>query len=377
MTRLTTLALRAPWKGKDRWLSDGGPRGTGRLMARVRAEGVAFLYQYFDDTQRKRYFPLGFYDASGERGLNLAAARTRAAQLSDLYRNGVHNLHAYFEDQRTEAVRAREAAEAARREAAEQSEQGSLDKLLVAYETHLRRLGKSSVRDVCNIFDNHVRKAAPALLLQRAAQVSVDEFVDLIGRLVDAGKGRTAGKLRSYLRAAYALAMKAKTDPAAPSALKRFGITTNPLANVGALSRFNRLRHRHLSQAELGHLLRRVDRLAVSALYGRGDAQTIVENCGNTLILRCSSSEGGGTAAFASHLIGQREVLRRHVSRTDAHDGSSVFSHRRRSTTTSEQHSVEPAVLPAEIEQLPDLAGYVKTASIPTWHQIHFPPDSP
>ena len=60
----------------------------------------------------------------------------------------------------------------------------------------------------------------------------------------------------------------------------------------------------------------------VSALYGRGDAQTIVENCGNTLILRCSASEGGGTAQFASHLIGQREILRRHVSRTDARETS-------------------------------------------------------
>jgi hypothetical protein len=115
----------------------------------------------------------------------------------------------------------------------------------------------------------------------------------------------------------------------------------------------------------------------VSALYGRGDAQTIVENCGNTLILRCSASEGGGTALFASQLIGQREVLRRHVSRTDARDGTSVFSRRRRSTTESDQVVTEPAVLPAEIEQLPDLAGYVKTASTPTWYRMRFPSDAP
>ena len=29
----------------------------------------------------------------------------------------------------------------------------------------------------------------------------------------------------------------------------------------------------------------------VSSTYGKGDAQTLVENCGNTLILRCSASE--------------------------------------------------------------------------------------
>jgi type IV secretory pathway TraG/TraD family ATPase VirD4 len=54
----------------------------------------------------------------------------------------------------------------------------------------------------------------------------------------------------------------------------------------------------------------------VSSTYGQGEAQTIVENCGNTLILRCSASEQGGTAQFASRLIGQRQVLRRQESRT-------------------------------------------------------------
>jgi type IV secretory pathway TraG/TraD family ATPase VirD4 len=114
----------------------------------------------------------------------------------------------------------------------------------------------------------------------------------------------------------------------------------------------------------------------VSALYGRGDAQTIVENCGNTLILRCSASEGGGTAQFASPLIGQREILRRNVARTDARDGTTVWARRRRSTTESEQVITEPAVLPAEIEQLPDLAGYVKLPSNPAWFRVELPPDA-
>ncbi len=48
----------------------------------------------------------------------------------------------------------------------------------------------------------------------------------------------------------------------------------------------------------------------VSSTYGNSDAQTILENCGNTLILRCSGSEHGGTSQFASRLIGEREVIR-------------------------------------------------------------------
>jgi type IV secretory pathway TraG/TraD family ATPase VirD4 len=102
----------------------------------------------------------------------------------------------------------------------------------------------------------------------------------------------------------------------------------------------------------------------VSGTYGQGDAHTIVENCGNTLILRCSASEGGGTARFASQLIGDREVVRTTVSRSRR--ASEVMG----SVSQSEHFDVEPAVLPSQIEQLPDLAGYLKLASEPRWHQV-------
>jgi type IV secretory pathway TraG/TraD family ATPase VirD4 len=107
----------------------------------------------------------------------------------------------------------------------------------------------------------------------------------------------------------------------------------------------------------------------VSSTYGAGDAQTIVENCGNTLILRCSGSENGGTSQYASRLIGDREVLRR--QRSSGRDGGGLFAGgSRRSVQISEQRTVEPALLAAQVEQLPDLSGYLKTASSPVWHAV-------
>ncbi len=114
----------------------------------------------------------------------------------------------------------------------------------------------------------------------------------------------------------------------------------------------------------------------VSSTYGAGDAQTIVENCGNTLILRCSGSEHGGTSYFASRLIGDREILRRQISR--GRDRGGLFSPGgpRRSTHVSEQLATEAAVMPSELEQLPDLTGFLKTASSPHWVRIRLAPDS-
>ena len=102
----------------------------------------------------------------------------------------------------------------------------------------------------------------------------------------------------------------------------------------------------------------------VSAAYGAGDAQTIVENCGNTLILRCSASEHGGTSRFASQLIGEREVVRTVRSRSRPPGG--IFA----SITDSEQRQVERAVMDSQIERLPDLAGFLKLASTPDWQRV-------
>ena len=99
----------------------------------------------------------------------------------------------------------------------------------------------------------------------------------------------------------------------------------------------------------------------VSSTYGDGEARTLVENSGNTLILRCSGSEKGGTSQFASRLIGDREIVRRQTSR--GRDREGVFS---------EQHVTEPAVLASELEQLPDLTGYLKTASSSEWLRVAF-----
>jgi type IV secretory pathway TraG/TraD family ATPase VirD4 len=108
-----------------------------------------------------------------------------------------------------------------------------------------------------------------------------------------------------------------------------------------------------------------------STNYGQGVAQSLIENCGNTLILRCSASEGGGTARYASKLIGEREVVRlvRSVSRSS---GMRLGSDRD-TEGHSEQTATELAVMAAEIEQLQDRTGFLKFASQPGWMRVAFP----
>jgi len=234
-------------------------------MARILQDSIGFHYRYYAPNGRKRFLPLGPYDASGERGLTLPAARDRAAELAALYRSGVHDLHGHFERQRQAEAEARDAAREAQARAVAEAQHGTLEKLLNTYVEYLKAGQKSAVKDVRSLFATHVTEPYPELTQKKAAAVTVDDWVEVIGRVVSAGKGRTAAKLRSYLRAAYALAIAAKTDPAAPSILKTFGISTNPMASIGALSQFNRTRHRHLAAPELGAFLRRLEQAPVKA----------------------------------------------------------------------------------------------------------------
>ena len=89
----------------------------------------------------------------------------------------------------------------------------------------------------------------------------------------------------------------------------------------------------------------------VKAVYGEG-AHTILENCGNLLLLRSGISEGGGTAELASDLIGSREVEREDVSQSRTHGRFTS-----RSMSMQSKRAVEDVTLASEIMQLPSREG--------------------
>jgi hypothetical protein len=102
-------------------------------------------------------------------------------------------------------------------------------------------------------------------------------------------------------------------------------------------------------------------------VYGDG-AETIIENCGNLLLLRSGLSDDGGTAKLASQLIGSREVERQDINRT-----RSRGRYLTRSMSMQTRRAVEDVVLPSEIMQLPDREGFVKRAGSPDWLRVKFP----
>lgn len=255
MATLTDRAIQAAKAsdGADTWLSDGGARGAGRLILRVQPSGrKSFYYRCSGPNGERQSLPLGEYVQKGGRaGLTLTDARDRAGELERLYRSGIKDVRGHLEaEQRTRERGHLEAEENARR-IEEAARQGSLRNLLNGYTDHLDRAGKLDARDVKGIFRLHVFTPWPDLCNRKASEIKSADLRQVLARLIDEKKGRTAGKVRSYIRAAYAAAIRAENDPTAPTTLLGYGIEFNPADALPALTHLSKPGDRTLTDEEL------------------------------------------------------------------------------------------------------------------------------
>lgn len=268
--QIRAATLEAERTGRDVWLTDPAPRGAGRFMVRCTPSGSRiFALRYTLPDGSRDTLRIGSYHPEGaEGGFTLEEGRKAAAELQALYQSGIRDLRDHLDGQRKAADAARAAADRAEAEAQAQAKRGSLRALCESYAGTLK--GRASEGDVRNIFQNHVITPWPALADKPAAEVTAYELRDVLARLTNPAdgsepKGRTAAKLRSYLRAAYALAMRADLDPTVPGTLAEFRIEANPADRLPALSKFSNTRDRALTLGELRAFWTRVRALPDTA----------------------------------------------------------------------------------------------------------------
>ncbi len=231
---------------KSTWLTESLGRGQGSLTLKVTATAASWYYAYTPNrTKATDRYPIGPY---GVGQVSLADARQRARELAATKRIAPGgNLRAYLEAREAEVVRQAEVA----RQATLNVGRYTLEALIVEYVGHLIRGKKWSGPQVSRALSLHVVQEFPQLAHTPAREITGQQITEILRALTEEGKGRTAAKVRAYLRAAYALGLRAGTDPTAPQALVAFQITSNPVADVGALAQFNRTRDRALSEPEL------------------------------------------------------------------------------------------------------------------------------
>ena len=111
--------------------------------------------------------------------------------------------------------------------------------------------GKQSHADATGLLTNHLFNKHPDIASKPAKDASKIDFVAVLRSLHEAGKGRTANKLRSYMFAAFRMAAEAEGNPKTPSKFIRYAISTNPLSSIPTDKTSNLTDKNPLSAAEL------------------------------------------------------------------------------------------------------------------------------
>lgn len=247
MALLTYRALKASEHGA--WMTDGGSRGGGTLYGRREKEAVLFYFRYTLPNGKRDVYPLGEWEGTGG-PLSLAAARSRAHELSARYRAGARDLRVVLETEEREERRQREAAARAAESELER-QQATLGALMDAYVDWMTAKGKASASAVQAAIKRHIKEPWPKLWETPADDLTTDDLLDVLIRLTDDDKLREAAKLRSYLQAAYNAGMKARTAASATPALRSLRIRTNPARDLSTIEGASNVRHRALSVSEL------------------------------------------------------------------------------------------------------------------------------
>ncbi|MCB4360924.1 tyrosine-type recombinase/integrase [Quatrionicoccus australiensis] len=132
-------------------------------------------------------------------------------------------------------TRAKAATEAAEKEA-ENRKQYTLRALLDAYSNLLESKGKEqSARQTRSIVKCHVLKPHPAIADLPASEITAHHIASLVRSVLEQGKERAAGLLRSYLSAAFNAARKSPFDAKLPASLIPYNVTINPVEPVSTI----------------------------------------------------------------------------------------------------------------------------------------------
>lgn len=248
----TTSALRSLQGDAFVTLRSRLERG-GALQGRRMASGAVQLYWRYKHAGRNHREPIGLYDSSAPpkklqptaRGYGIAAALEKCRELAKLQAESAERggLRALKAEQRREHQSQKERdAELAER---------TLRKLMETYVAYLSAQGRRSHVDAQQIFKRHVLEAWPRIADAPAVDLTPDQVLDMLRRLIEVGKGRTANKLRSYLRAAYQCALDVKMVAAIPMAFKVFAVVVNPAAQTRRSPQYDRADKRPFTVAEL------------------------------------------------------------------------------------------------------------------------------
>jgi integrase len=258
MASITTNELKALSRQQGKWLSESITGfGHGSLSFRALSNGEVSAYYRYNAQGKRQSLTIGRYDPEGRDGFTLAQLRRMAGEFAKLHASGYVFVKEKIEAERFAEQEANRLRLEQERQKLLEEQSGTFEQLLDAYCEYLLAEGKlQSAKDITSTLKLWVKNRHPLLLPRKANSITKAEILSILKLVVDAGKTRTVNRVRSYLLAAYNLAISAESD-ALQSVIvgQRFDIVVNPVATTVRIRKFERVCDRVLADGELKDLL--------------------------------------------------------------------------------------------------------------------------
>lgn len=166
---------------------------------------------------------------------NLDDAREEARRLQTLIDKGTDPRE--LEREKAAAKAAAIATNEAAKQVTENRKRYTLRALLDAYCEHLEANGKAqSARQAKSIIKCHVFEAHPDIAALPASDVTPDHAATMVRYVIEQGKDRAAGVLRSYLSAAFNAGRKARYNAKLPAAFIAYQVQINPVELIATIA---------------------------------------------------------------------------------------------------------------------------------------------
>ena len=204
----------------DIWITEDGPRGAGRFLARITRRGErAFYFRYTTSDGDRDTLSIGTYDPKGVAGLKLGEARAMAGQWSKVYQSGIKDLRRHFAKLDADKI---ETEQAVRLQASLDAQSAQLEQqrrltirqlfdrwAATELTPHLRADGKRSGRKDGGQYsrEQFERRVFPVLGNVHATEVRKSDLLAILDAVKAEGKLRTCNVLLTDLKQMFHFAL--------------------------------------------------------------------------------------------------------------------------------------------------------------------------
>lgn len=229
---------------------DRGERGIGRFAVKIQPSGnKSFYFIYFKKD--------GISQKSKEKTIKIGSADTLVLKDAREIFNRYSAILSQGKDPFDELQKVKIANDKEQQKRSEQDNLGSFQDLIIGYTDKMKLDGKRTWKAVRNALEKEALSVISPE--KKAKDVTEDEIVEILARMIERGAEVQSNRVRSYLITAFKFGSKNDKDPKNRQKRLLFKIPFNPAIDIPKQTHAEKVRDRVLNDTEIFNLLNDIE----------------------------------------------------------------------------------------------------------------------